>query len=105
MQNLVVIAEPNVAGKSTPAPSMLRDTLHIPLYANESRFRSRIMGTDEKIINNSPDLFVRYSDEINRAYERAVREALLKHKKLENSVAVEQDGKLVILQPDEIEVD
>lgn len=48
------------------------------------------------------DLFVRYSDEINKAYERAVREALLKHKQAGNPIAVEQDGKIVILQPDEI---
>ena len=63
------------------------------------------MGTTEKIEQDASELFVRYSDDINKAYERAVREALLKHKKLGNSVAVEQDGKLVILQPDEIEVD
>lgn len=63
------------------------------------------MGTTEKIEQDASELFVRYSDDINKAYERAVREALLKHKKLGNSVAVERDGKLVILQPDEIEVD
>ena len=62
------------------------------------------MGTNEKITNGSPDLFVKYSDEINRAYERAVREALLKHKRAGNPIAVERDGKLVILQPDEIEI-
>ena len=62
------------------------------------------MGTNEKITNGSPDLFVRYSDEINRAYERAVREALLRHKQAGNPVAVERDGVLVILQPDEIEI-
>ncbi len=55
-------------------------------------------------VDPANDLFVRYSDEINRAYERAVREALLKHKRAGNSVAVEVGGKLVILQPDEIEV-
>lgn len=63
------------------------------------------MGTNEEIINDSPDLFVKYSDEINRAYERAVREALLKHKKAGNPVAVERNGELVILQPDEIEIE
>ena len=62
------------------------------------------MGTNEKITNDSPDLFVKYNDEINRAYERAVREALLKHKRAGNPIAVERDGKLVILQPDEIEI-
>lgn len=63
------------------------------------------MGTNEKIANDSPDLFVKYSDEINKAYERAVRDALLKHKRAGNPVAVERDGRLVILQPDEIEIE
>ena len=55
-------------------------------------------------IDPASDLFVRYSDEINSAYERAVREALLEHKKAGNSVPVERDGKMVVLQPDDIEV-
>ena len=63
------------------------------------------MGTNEEMTNNSPDLFVKYSDEINRAYERAVREALLKHKKAGNPVAVERNGELVILQPEDIEIE
>lgn len=57
-----------------------------------------------KEIENNEDLFVRYSKEINEAYERAVREALLKHKQAGNPVVVERDGKIVILQPDEIEI-
>jgi hypothetical protein len=48
------------------------------------------------------DLFVRYSEEINVAYARAVREALLKHKRARNPVVVEREGKMIILQPDEI---
>ncbi len=63
------------------------------------------MGTNEKVTSDNRDLFVRYGDEINRAYERAVREALLKHNKAGNPIAVERDGKLVILQPDEIKVE
>ncbi len=63
------------------------------------------MEPDKKIVRPDEDLFVRYSDEINKAYERAVREALLMHKRVGNPVAVEVDGKLVILQPDEIPVD
>ena len=51
------------------------------------------------------DLFDRYSEEINKAYRRAVRDALLKHKRAGNPIAVEIDGKLTILQPDEIVVD
>ena len=51
------------------------------------------------------DLFDRYSEEINAAYNRAVREALLKHKRAGNSVAVEHDGQVVLLPPDAIKVD
>lgn len=59
------------------------------------------MESDKKV-DPANDLFVRYSDEINRAYDRAVREALLKHKRAGNPVPVERDGKLVMLQPDDI---
>lgn len=61
------------------------------------------METHKKI--DKPGLFDTFSDEINPAYERAVREALLKHKQAGNAIAVERNGKLVILEPDEIEVD
>jgi hypothetical protein len=57
----------------------------------------------DKIIDPSNDLFVVYSEEINRAYERAVREALLKHKRAGNPVPIERDGRMVWLQPHEIE--
>ena len=63
------------------------------------------MASDKKVANPKDDLFERYSLEINRAYERAVREALLMHKRAGNPVVIERDGKMVILQPDEIEVD
>jgi len=65
----------------------------------------RLMKRDKEIDEKHPDLFVRYSEEINLAYERAVREALLMHKRAGNPVVVERDGKMVILKPDEIEVD
>ncbi len=62
------------------------------------------MGPNKKIEKNRRDLFDRYSEEINKAFERAVREALLKHKRAGNQVAVWRDGKVVLLQPDEIDV-
>jgi hypothetical protein len=40
--------------------------------------------------------------EIDEALRRAVREALLRHKKLGNSIAVWRDGKVVIVPPEEI---
>ena len=46
-----------------------------------------------------------HSEEINRAYERAVREALLMHKRAGNPVPIERDGKLVWLQPEDIEAE
>ncbi len=56
-----------------------------------------------KKVDASKDLFVIHSDEINRAYDRAVREALLKHKLAGNPVPVERDGEIVYLQPDDID--
>jgi hypothetical protein len=41
-------------------------------------------------------------DAIQEALQRGVREALLRHKKLGNSIAVWREGKVVILPPDEI---
>jgi len=62
------------------------------------------MERDPKL-KKDPDLFDRYSEEIIAAYRSAVRDALLKHKRAGNPVAVELDGKLVLLSPDEIAVD
>ena len=59
----------------------------------------------KKIAKNGGDLFARYADEINKACERAVREALTKHKRAGNPVAISRDGKVVLLQPHEIEVE
>ena len=41
-------------------------------------------------------------DEIDLALQRAVREALIRHKKLGEPVAVWRDGEAVILPPEEI---
>ncbi len=64
------------------------------------------MATDNNNVKEAEnDLFVKYSDAINEAYRRAVREALKKHKLAGNPVVVERDGKMVILRPDEIGID
>lgn len=39
---------------------------------------------------------------ITRAFDEAVRDALLEHKRLGNPVAIWRDGKVVILPPEEI---
>jgi len=43
--------------------------------------------------------------EIDRALREAVRQALIRHKRLGQSVVVWQDGKTVWLTPDQIPVD
>lgn len=47
----------------------------------------------------------RHGEEVIRAYRRAVKDALRKHKREGNSVVVQRDGKIAILQPDEIEIE
>lgn len=53
-----------------------------------------------------PDIAALFEDgkEIDAAMRRAVREALLKHKRLGNPVADWQDGKVVWVQPEDIQV-
>lgn len=62
------------------------------------------MEEDKKIKMNGDDLFAKYADAIAAACQRAIREALLKHKLAGNPVAVSRNGKVVILQPNEIEL-
>jgi hypothetical protein len=62
------------------------------------------METDNKIDENGRDLFDLYGDAISAACERAVREALLKHKLAGNPIAISRDGKVVILRAEDIEV-
>ena len=62
------------------------------------------METNKKITKDQTNLFVTHREEINLAYERAVREALIKHKKAGNSVVISRDGEIVTLTPDEIEI-
>jgi hypothetical protein len=50
------------------------------------------------------DLFVSHGKEVEAIFERAVRETLLRHKKLGNSVVSWQNGEVIILLPEEIEV-
>jgi hypothetical protein len=47
----------------------------------------------------------KYSDEITPAYHRAVREALIKHKREGVPAVIQHDGMIVFLQPDDIEVE
>jgi hypothetical protein len=60
------------------------------------------MEKDKKLKLNLPNLLVEYSEDIDRAFKKAVRDALRKHKQANNPVAVWRNGKIVLLQPDEI---
>lgn len=55
-----------------------------------------------KVRIESKNLLIEYGDVVDKAIRQAVREALLKHKRAENPVAVWRDGKVVLLQPEEI---
>ena len=61
------------------------------------------MENDKQLKDKSPYSLVRYAAEIDIACNRAIREALLMHKRAGNPVAVWRDGKVVLLQPDEID--
>jgi len=61
------------------------------------------MEPNKKIAKKREELFDKYSEEINQAYERAVREALLTHKRAGNPVPIMRGDKIVMLQPDDIE--
>ena len=63
------------------------------------------MEKTEKVENGNVNLLLAHFDEILPAMRRAVRDALLRHKKLGNSIAIGREGKVIILQPEEIEVE
>lgn len=54
-----------------------------------------------------PDIDAIFDDPaaVNDVLREATRQALLRHKKLGQSVAVWRDGKVVILRPEEIDVE
>ena len=53
---------------------------------------------------SGPNLLVQYGDLVEKGIKKAVREALFEHKRAGNPVAVLRDGKVVVLQPEEIEI-
>lgn len=60
------------------------------------------MAKDKEVNLNLANLLVEYSEEVDRAFRRAVRDALRKHKQANNPVAIWRGGKIVLLPPDEI---
>lgn len=55
-------------------------------------------------IHVAPKSGFAHSDKAERAIRRAVREAILDHKRAENPVAVWENGKVKIVPPEEIEL-
>ncbi len=60
------------------------------------------MAKNKKIDLDAPNLLTVNSKAVEKAYQAAVKAALLKHKKLNNPVAVWRGGKVVLLSPEEI---
>ena len=63
------------------------------------------METNRKIDKDVPNLLVAYRKEVEEAARDATRNARLWHKREGNPIVVWRDGKVVILSPDEIQID
>lgn len=63
------------------------------------------MASNRKIESNTPNLLVKYRTVVNVAIQKGVREALMKHKQAGNPVATWKDGKVVILEPEDIKLE
>jgi len=50
----------------------------------------------------SKKLLIEFGDRIDRAFTKAVENALLEHKRAGNTVAVWRGGKVILIQPEEI---
>lgn len=62
------------------------------------------MAEHRKIEEDVPDLLVKYHEAVTTAFRKAVKDALLRHKRNGNSIAVARNGKVVVLRPEEISV-
>jgi hypothetical protein len=60
------------------------------------------METDETINSESADLLTVNREAIYKAFKNAVKDALLKHKWANNPIAIWRDGKVVLIQPEDI---
>ncbi len=56
-------------------------------------------------LEKSENVLLENAEKIENILKFAVREAVISHKKQGNSIAVWQDGKAVLIAPDEIEVE
>ena len=53
-------------------------------------------------INTDNPSFVDFGKDVEKALQRAVRQALLMHKRIGNPIAIWKDGRVVIIPPEEI---
>ena len=60
------------------------------------------MAKNKKLNLDAVNLLTVNSKAIDRAYKKAVKDALRQHKRAENPVAVWRGGKVVLLAPEEI---
>lgn len=60
------------------------------------------MATSKSEIRLSKRLFVEYGEAIEEVLRHAVDQALLMHRRLGNSIAVWENGKVVIVPPEKI---
>lgn len=56
-------------------------------------------------IYESKDLLVTHGKDVEEILRRAVRQALLEHKRAGNPVAAWEDGKVVIIEAEDIPID
>jgi hypothetical protein len=61
------------------------------------------MSNQEKVILTN-DYFAEHAIEIGKVLQRAVNHALLMHKRMGNPIATWQDGRVVIIPPEEIAI-
>ena len=52
-----------------------------------------------------PDFLVQFGYMVEDAFKNAVRDALRTHKNAGNAVAVIEDGRVILLEPDQIPLD
>lgn len=62
------------------------------------------MANDRKTERDASVTMTKYRNAVNEAIAVGIREALLRHKRAGNPVAVSRKGRVVILQPAEIVV-
>jgi hypothetical protein len=58
-----------------------------------------------KRLELTDDLFVRHGKTLEKMLQAVTREVLLDHKRAGNPIAVSENGRVVIIPPEEIEVD